>query len=164
MLNSNITEELKIRKELRVEDFTEERVSSLKEMINGVYEEGVGISGKVLSQILFGYQQELKKYEGIAYHFFDLVATRDPNKKNGSLLLVRKSEIGSTLFPVAPSAYHTLDTVSSISSVKKAVDSVWADSSESSSSSISKSSSILSSLFTELSNTCSKIANYFTTI
>ena len=148
---SSITEALKSRGELRVEDFTEERIASLSKQIDNVYESGTGISGKVFSEILFGYQQELRKYEGIAYHFFGLVVTRDSNRKNSPLFLVKKDEINSAMFPVAPSAYHNL-------SVKKAIDSVWEDTSEPS---ISTSSSIISSLFNELSNIYSKLSDVF---
>lgn len=147
----SITETLKSRGELRVEDFTEERISSLSKQINSVYESGTGISGKVFSEILFGYQQELRKYEGIAYHFFGLVVTRDSSRKNSPLYLVRKEEIDSAIFPVAPSDYHTLN-------IKKAIDSVWEDTSKSS---VSTSNSIISSLFNELSNIYSKLSDVF---
>lgn len=99
--------------EIRVNDFTEERVAVLSEEINDNYEEGVGISGTKFSRIIYNYIQPLNKYEGIAYHMFGLVATR-PVGKQSPLFLVRIEDAGKTAFPVCQSKYHSYDKISSI--------------------------------------------------
>lgn len=121
VVSKRVLKKLRKNQELRIDDFTKERVALLNEKINENYEEGIGISGTKLSRILFNYIQPLYKYEGIAYHMFGLVATR-PVGKQSPLFLVRISDAGRTEFPVCKSKYHNYNTVSSI---KESVNEVW---------------------------------------
>lgn len=110
MVDSIVIEELKNKKENKVNNFTPERILRLKEQISKAYEPKKGISATKLSRILFGYQQAIYKYEGLAYHFFDLVATRDTLNKTrkGSLFFVYKEDVGKTIYPVCYSDWHNL--------------------------------------------------------
>lgn len=153
----SIIDELKSSGELRVEDFfSEERISVIKKQIEDVYEPGIGISGKVLGEIMYGYQQELRKYEGSAYHFLGLVVTRDLNRKSSPIFLVRKEEIGSTLFPVAPSKWHDLDK---IENVKKSINEVWESGVSSSDYSESSVRELISTYCSEIANIVNKIGS-----
>lgn len=110
ILTPNVLQKLKKQKENCIEDFTPERISNLKQQIKKAYKPGIGICATTLSRILFGYQQAIYKYEGVAYHFFNLVATRSVlnRSRKGSLFFVYKDDIGKTAFPVCRSDWHDL--------------------------------------------------------
>lgn len=137
MPDEGIISSLQSNKECCVSSFTPDRVSVLKEQIKNAYVPGIGIMGTTLCKILFGYQQALYKYEGLAYYFFDLVATRSNGvgAKKGKLFFVYSSDVESSAYPVVSSNYHDYG--------KKL------------------GSSDLSSLFSELSDVCSRIAEAF---
>lgn len=109
-VNSSVVEKLKTKKENCIKDFTPERISNLKQQIKKAYKPGVGICATALSRILFGYQQAIYKYEGVAYHFFNLVATRSISNRSrkGSLFFIYTDDIGKTAFPVCHSSWHNL--------------------------------------------------------
>lgn len=132
-----IINRLHSQKECCVSSFTPERVSVLKQQIKNAYVPGIGIMGTTLCKILFGYQQALYKYEGLAYYFFDLVATRSNGvgAKKGKLFFIYTSDVESSSYPVVASDYHDYG--------KKL------------------GSSDLSNLFSELSDVCSRIAEAF---
>jgi len=151
-ISSGVYETLKEAGELRVDDFTTERVDFLREEINENYEEGVGISGSKFSKLVFGYQQELKRYEGIAFHIFGLIATKDPNRKKGPLFLVYKDDAGKTLFPVSASKFHHFN---SIGSIRNSVDNIWNNEKLKQDNIIN----CLSALLDNMSSLCSSLSN-----
>lgn len=181
-VNTDVVEELRRCKELCVENFTPERVATLAKQISKAYEPGFGIGATVLSRILFGYQQAIYRYEGIAYHFFNLVATRNDNssaKRKGTLFFVYAEDAGNTEFPVCESEWHN---VADIVSKRKELEEGWSpnssslsetskvssseesslSSTSSLSSSVSNSSvSVVSSVLSELSEVLSKLAKVF---
>ena len=134
---SDILADLQSNKECRVSSFTPERVNILKEQIKKEYVPNKGIMGSTLSRILFGYQQALYKYEGLAYYLFDLVATRSDGigAKKGKLFFIYTSDIDKTPYPVISSNYHEYGNK------------------------VSKKD--LSSLFDELADVCSRISEAF---
>lgn len=170
LTSAETLEELKRSKELCIENFTSERVANLRKQIKRAYEPGIGIGATVLSRILFGYQQAIYKYEGIAYHFFNLVATRSDgssSKRKGALFFVYAEDAGKTEFPVCKSDWHN---VSEIASKREELENSWSgsgyevysdSSSEEESSSVSKESESISDLLSELSSVFSRLAKVF---
>ena len=154
--------------QLSWKDFTPERVSSISREIEKNYVNGVGIQAADICRIFYVYNQSRKKYEGICYHLFDLVATKDGK---GHVYFVKRSEIGNTEFPVIPSKWHNLDKVikdkvesdssSEISVVRTSLENQWSGSfsSSSSDSSSSISPSELSSVLSALTEVSSKLSS-----
>ena len=96
-------------KQLRWEDFTNpDRFASVSREIEKYYKQGKGIQASDVCRILFIYNQSRKYYEGICYHLFNMVATKDGH---GHIYFVKVSDIGNTEFPVIPSRWHNLDKV-----------------------------------------------------
>ena len=106
--SSEVEEKFIEHKQLMWKSFTPERVSYLTKEINKVYTPGVGIQAVDLCHILYGYYPARKVYEGICYHIFDLVATKDGS---GHIYFIKKSDVGSSSFPVISSIWHNLDLV-----------------------------------------------------
>lgn len=158
-VEADTLEELRRCKELCIENFTPERVATLRKQIKKAYEPGIGIGATVLSRILFGYQQAIYKYEGIAYHFFNLVATRSDgssSKRKGALFFVFAEDAGQTEFPVCDSEWHNL---SDIASKRKELENSWEGSC---SSEVSENISVNSvSVDDTLSSICSDLSAIF---
>ena len=126
VMSAPIVSRLKEAGELRIEDFTKDRVDFLSSQINECYEEGVGISSSKLSTIFYGYIQPMYKFEGIAFYAFGLVATRDASKKSGPLFFVHKEDVGKTIFPAIDSTYHNYSVLASLeNSVNSSSSSDW---------------------------------------
>lgn len=162
--SSEIEEEFTEHKQLMWKSFTPERVSYLTREINRAYTPGVGIQASDLCRILYGYYPARKVYEGIAYHIFDLVATKDGS---GHIYFIKKSDIGSSSFPVISSIWHNLDLVveeensseeDTISSARDSLENSWSENS----SSVSKSE--LSTVLSEMLTVCSKLSKVLSTL
>lgn len=147
---SPFVKELKDKGELRVQDFTEDRIKALKKQIAEAYKPGYGIQGNKFSKILYGYQQALSMYEGIAYRLFGLVATKNPSLKTSPLYLVSVEEAGKTRYPVASSKWHEIDKVVAAREMVRRVTSLDVIT--------GGKKDELAGLFDELSSVCSKIA------
>lgn len=161
--SSEVEEKFIEHKQLMWKSFTPERVSYLTKEINKVYTPGVGIQAVDLCHILYGYYPARKVYEGICYHIFDLVATKDGS---GHIYFIKKSDVGSSSFPVISSIWHNLDLVveeensseeDSISSVRDSLETSW-----SSESSVSKSE--LSTVLSEMLTVCAKLSKVLSTL
>ena len=161
--SSEIEEEFTKHKQLMWKSFTPERVSYLTKEINKVYTPGVGIQAVDLCHILYGYYPARKVYEGICYHIFDLVATKDGS---GHIYFIKKSDVGSSSFPVISSIWHNLDLVveeensseeDSISSVRDSLETSWSNES-----SVSKSE--LSTVLSEMLTVCAKLSKVLSTL
>ena len=161
--SSEVEEKFIEHKQLMWKSFTPERVSYLTKEINKVYTPGVGIQAVDLCHILYGYYPARKVYEGICYHIFDLVATKDGS---GHIYFIKKSDVGSSSFPVISSIWHNLDLVveeensseeDSISSVRDSLETSW-----SSESSVSKSE--LSTVLSEMLTVCAKLTKVLNTL
>ena len=161
--SSEVEEKFIEHKQLMWKSFTPERVSYLTKEINKVYTPGVGIQAVDLCHILYGYYPARKVYEGICYHIFDLVATKDAS---GHIYFIKKSDVGSSSFPVISSIWHNLDLVveeensseeDSISSVRDSLETSW-----SSESSVSKSE--LSTVLSEMLTVCAKLSKVLSTL
>ena len=106
--SSEIEDKFTEHKQLMWKSFTPERVSFITREINRAYTPGVGIQASDLCRILYGYCPKRSMYEGIAYHLFELVATRDGS---GHTYFIKTSEVGSSSFPVVASIWHNYDEV-----------------------------------------------------
>lgn len=168
-VDSQIIDDLKERGENCINNFTAERISALKQQIKAAYEPGIGIGATVLSRILFGYQQAIYKYEGIAYHFFGLVATKSPENrsKKGSLFFVSINDIGKTEFPVCESVWHNYSESSTVERLERTFNSEnspkWRVV-DSSSLSPKSTYSELSSLYSKLSDVCSELSKAYSSL
>ena len=149
--------------QLKWRDFTPERIASISSEIDNSYISGIGIQAAEICRIFYVYNQSRKEYEGICYHLFNLVATKDGK---GHIYFVKTSDIGNTEFPVIPSKWHTLDKVvrdnvsytdDTISSTRHSLESQWSSSSSSSSSS-SCDSTILNSALSSITLVCSQLS------
>lgn len=161
--SSEVEEKFIEHKQLMWKSFTPERVSYLTKEINKVYTPGVGIQAVDLCHILYGYYPARKVYEGICYHIFDLVATKDGS---GHIYFIKKSDVGSSSFPVISSIWHNLDLVveeensseeDSISSVRDSLETSWSNDS-----SVSKSE--LSTVLSEMLTVCAKLSKVLSTL
>lgn len=161
--SSEVEEKFIEHKQLMWKSFTPERVSYLTREINKVYTPGVGIQAVDLCHILYGYYPARKVYEGICYHIFDLVATKDGS---GHIYFIKKSDVGSSSFPVISSIWHNLDLVveeensseeDSISSVRDSLETSWSNES-----SVSKSE--LSTVLSEMLTVCAKLSKVLSTL
>ena len=160
--------------QLRWEKFTPEFISFASREIDRLYEKGVGIQAADVCRIFYVYNQSRKKYEGICYHLFDLVATKDGK---GHIYFVKKSDIGNTEFPVIPSKWHNLDKLvrdnneyassnsvnNSISSVRSSLENQWNGSSSVSNVSSEELVNAISSIST-LSSELSKLVSNLSTM
>lgn len=152
--------------QLKWEDFTPERIASVSQSIDQLYVPGLGIQASDICRIFFIYNQSRKKYEGICFHLFNLVATKDGK---GHIYFVKTSDIGNTEFPVIPSKWHNLDRVvsenyessssNSVSKVRSSLESQWSNDSVSSfdKSALSSALSALTTVCSQLSKVLSKI-------
>ena len=133
-ISSEVEEQLIQNKQYRWKDFTPERVAYISQEIEKHYVPSVGIRIKDLCSILYGYNPARRSYEGICFHFFNLVATKNGK---GNVFFIKKSEVGSSAFPVIPSIWHNLDTVveedgsSELSDVVNSLENSWNNSSSS---------------------------------
>ena len=102
-------------------------------------------------------------YEGIAYHLFELVATRDGS---GHTYFIKTSEVCSSSFPVVASIWHNYDEVvnedsdsdSELSDARASLENSWSESS----SSVSKSE--LSTVLSEMLTVCAKLSKVLSTL
>lgn len=159
--SSEIEEKFTKHKQLMWKSFTPERVSYLTREINRAYTPGVGIQASDLCRILYGYCPKRSMYEGIAYHLFELVATRDGS---GHTYFIKTSEVGSSSFPVVASIWHNYDEAvsedsdSEVSDVIASLENSWSESS----SSVSKSE--LSTVLSEMLTVCAKLSKVLSTL
>jgi len=146
--------------QLKWEDFTPERIASISRAIDSFYIPGVGIQAAEVCRLFYVYSQSRKVYEGICFHLFNLVATKDGK---GHIYFVKTSEIGNTEFPVIPSKWHNLDKVvrdnnesssDSVSVARHSLESQW--SSDSVSASVDK--SVLNSALSAFTTVCSQLS------
>lgn len=158
VISSDVEELFIQRKQLKWEDFSSsiDRVNYLTSEIERAYVPSVGIQAADLCRILYAYFPARKVYEGIAYHLFNLVATKDGK---GHVFFIKKSDIGTSTFPVIPSIWHSLDTVveeegssSEIAEARSSLESQWDNNSD-----VKKSE--LSSALSSMLKICSKISD-----
>ena len=158
--SSELEEKFTEHKQLMWKSFTPERVSYLTREINRAYTPGVGIQASDLCRILYGYCPKRSMYEGIAYHLFELVATRDGS---GHTYFIKTSEVGSSSFPVVASIWHNYDEVVNedsdleVSDARNSLENSW-----SSESSVSKSE--LSTVLSEMLTVCAKLSKVLNTL
>lgn len=161
--SSEIEDKFTEHKQLMWKSFTPERVSFITREINRAYTPGVGIQASDLCRILYGYCPKRSMYEGIAYHLFELVATRDGS---GHTYFIKTSEVGSSSFPVVASIWHNYDEVvnedsdsdSELSDARASLENSWSESS----SSVSKSE--LSTVLSEMLTVCAKLSKVLSTL
>lgn len=153
-ISSEIEEKFNQYKQLRWEDLTPDRIAYISKEIEKSYVPSVGIQAADMCRILYGYYPTRKMYEGIAYHLFDLVVTKDGK---GHVFFIKKSDIGSSTFPVVSSVWHNLDTITDeednsieISNVRNSLETQWDNSS------VDK--GTLSTVLSSMLKVCSKLS------